>query len=277
MEWINQESKDSTGSAQSPGTPSPLILSPVFNGSVDNWRSLDQGSCTGKSWSPSPRRRLWGNSKKSSEAMDIGNLLSLEPRSTTCGKKTQPWLVPGSNSDVALYPDLAPLTGTKSGRQLLRMISMESQQTLDFVATLPSVESALTLQSLFLSSELAKCFGVRLELVNQGGLGKKQAWTLILKTPVLSGGAGTVVTQMWSSMNLEVCLLLLTIGCIDIAHLLRWLDRYPVIVEVKGGSQVLKAECIWITSNLDPRSWYPDLDQETLAALLRRLNITHFN
>jgi hypothetical protein len=65
-------------------------------------------------------------------------------------------------------------------------------------------------------------------------------------------------------------------GGIDIGHLLRWLDRYPVVVEVKGSAVVLKAEKIWITSNLDPRLWYPDLDEETKSALLRRLTITHF-
>jgi hypothetical protein len=66
-------------------------------------------------------------------------------------------------------------------------------------------------------------------------------------------------------------------GGIDISHLLRWLDRYPVIVEVKGGSAVLSAQKIWITSNISPRSWYPELDPETQDALLRRLTITHFD
>ncbi len=66
-------------------------------------------------------------------------------------------------------------------------------------------------------------------------------------------------------------------GAIDISHLLRWLDRYPVIVEVKGGATVLQAKYIWITSNLHPKDWYPDLDPETLQALLRRINITIFH
>ena len=66
-------------------------------------------------------------------------------------------------------------------------------------------------------------------------------------------------------------------GTIDISHMLRWLDRYPVLVEVKGSSVPLKVKKIWITSNLDPRSWYPDLDEDTKNALLRRLNITHFS
>lgn len=65
-------------------------------------------------------------------------------------------------------------------------------------------------------------------------------------------------------------------GSISISHLLRWLDRYPVMVEIKGSAVPLQAEHFWITSNLDPRCWYPELDQETRDALLRRLNITRF-
>lgn len=65
-------------------------------------------------------------------------------------------------------------------------------------------------------------------------------------------------------------------GGIDIAHLLRWFDRYPVLVEIKGSSAVLAAKKIWITSNLSPQEWYPGLDEETLNALLRRLTITQF-
>lgn len=66
-------------------------------------------------------------------------------------------------------------------------------------------------------------------------------------------------------------------GGIDIAHMLRWCDKYPVIIEVKGSSTVLKASKIWITSNMDPRDWYKDCDEETKRALLRRLTITHFS
>lgn len=66
-------------------------------------------------------------------------------------------------------------------------------------------------------------------------------------------------------------------GGIDISHILRWLDRYPVIVEVKGSSVPLEAENIWFTSNLAPQDWYPDLDEETKQALRRRMTIIHFN
>jgi len=57
---------------------------------------------------------------------------------------------------------------------------------------------------------------------------------------------------------------------------LRWFDRYPVITEIKCSAIVLNAKTIWITSNLHPRDWYPNLDEETLQALLRRLTIVLF-
>jgi len=65
-------------------------------------------------------------------------------------------------------------------------------------------------------------------------------------------------------------------GNIHISHMLRWLDRYPVIVEIKGASMVLQAKTFYITSNVSPENWYPDLDEKTKSALLRRLQVTHF-
>lgn len=65
-------------------------------------------------------------------------------------------------------------------------------------------------------------------------------------------------------------------GRIDVSHLLRWLDRYPCNVEIKGSSVPLCAESFWITSNLDIESWYPELDAATLAALKRRCKVTRF-
>jgi hypothetical protein len=65
-------------------------------------------------------------------------------------------------------------------------------------------------------------------------------------------------------------------GAIDISHILRWLDRYPTLVEIKGSATCLVAEKLWITSNVHPNEWYPMLDSATVDALLRRLQITVF-
>lgn len=65
-------------------------------------------------------------------------------------------------------------------------------------------------------------------------------------------------------------------GDIDISHMLRWLDRYPVRVEIKGSSVPLCAEKIWITSNVHPGQWWPNLDPATLDAFYRRVEIVFF-
>jgi len=66
-------------------------------------------------------------------------------------------------------------------------------------------------------------------------------------------------------------------GSIDIDHVLRWWDKYPQSVEVKNSSVPLAAKKIWITSNLSPDEWYPNLDSTTKAALRRRFTlVTHF-
>lgn len=65
-------------------------------------------------------------------------------------------------------------------------------------------------------------------------------------------------------------------GQVEITHMLRWLDRYPVLVETKGSGTVLKARKIWITSNLSPEDWYSTAPKVQMNALLRRLNVTIF-
>ena len=62
-------------------------------------------------------------------------------------------------------------------------------------------------------------------------------------------------------------------GKIDNSNILRWTDRYPVSVETKGSGCVFCASKLWITSNIHPMLWYPELDQETKDALMRRLDV----
>ncbi len=58
-----------------------------------------------------------------------------------------------------------------------------------------------------------------------------------------------------------------------LSTLLRWLDRYPVQVETKGGHAWLLATRIVITTNLHPRTWYDYATRsEHYAALARRIH-----
>lgn len=85
-------------------------------------------------------------------------------------------------------------------------------------------------------------------------------------------------TKFWDGYRgAEHCVIDEFRGDIGISHLLRWLDRYPVNVEIKGSAIPLFVRRFWITSNLHPREWYPTLDPQTSDALMRRLEIVHYD
>lgn len=85
-------------------------------------------------------------------------------------------------------------------------------------------------------------------------------------------------TKFWDGYQGDECVVIDEFrGQIGISHILRWFDRYPVSIETKGSGSVLRAKRIWITSNIHPNDWYPDLDQETKDALMRRLIVEEMN
>lgn len=85
------------------------------------------------------------------------------------------------------------------------------------------------------------------------------------------------LTKWWDGYRgQKLCLIDEFAGRVDIINLLRWLDRYPCTVEVKGFSVPLEATEFWITSNLSPEEWYPDASAQHKLALRRRLtNVVH--
>lgn len=66
-------------------------------------------------------------------------------------------------------------------------------------------------------------------------------------------------------------------GQLPYGFLLRLLDRYPMRVQVKGGSREFVADEIIITSPKHPTAWYSDLPDDRINQLLRRITeIRHF-
>lgn len=55
-----------------------------------------------------------------------------------------------------------------------------------------------------------------------------------------------------------------------ISYLLKLLDRYPMKVPIKGSYVEWVPHRVYITSNLDPDTWYSNAHREHQAALLRR-------
>jgi len=69
-------------------------------------------------------------------------------------------------------------------------------------------------------------------------------------------------------------------GGIPITYLLRWLDRYPIDGEIKGGRVALNYQTLIITSNKSVWEWYPKAKREQIRGLIRRItteNIIYFD
>jgi len=65
-------------------------------------------------------------------------------------------------------------------------------------------------------------------------------------------------------------------GEFKLTYLLRLLDRYPMLVPVKGGYVQWKPKKIFITSNKKPDDWYTVRNTEQYRALLRRIDAIEF-
>lgn len=61
-----------------------------------------------------------------------------------------------------------------------------------------------------------------------------------------------------------------------LSMLLTILDGYATQVSVKGGSRILNANTIIITSNIAPDCWYENADERSKDALMRRINTIQF-
>lgn len=59
---------------------------------------------------------------------------------------------------------------------------------------------------------------------------------------------------------------------IDVDYCKRWWDKFPCLVEYKGGSTILKATKIWITSNIHPDFWFRNVDEIHRTAIMRRIH-----
>lgn len=58
-------------------------------------------------------------------------------------------------------------------------------------------------------------------------------------------------------------------GGIKYGDMLRYLDRYPLIIPTKGGFTVAQWTKVYITSNVRPEYWYPNIKDK--RALMRRI------
>lgn len=64
-------------------------------------------------------------------------------------------------------------------------------------------------------------------------------------------------------------------GEFKINYLLKLLDRYPMQVPIKGNFANWAPHEIYLTSNINPRHWFPNAHPEHVEALFRRLDFIY--
>jgi len=88
-------------------------------------------------------------------------------------------------------------------------------------------------------------------------------------------------SKWWDGYQGQKCVIMDDFdGGIAISYLLRWMDRYPIDGEIKGGRVPLKYEYFYITSNKTVYEWYPKCKSDQNEALIRRFtleNIIYFD
>lgn len=102
----------------------------------------------------------------------------------------------------------------------------------------------------------------------------RKAWELAGGKDVAYGK--DPMTKTWDNYKGQTtCVIDEFRGAVNVSHLLRWFDRYPVVFDVKYSSYPMQVIKYYITSNIHPKKWYPDLDEETVNALLRRMKLVY--
>lgn len=274
------EDKESFGCSRSslmkkiPPQVGPLLCPVDLSGFADSVKSEPQDTNTGKYAWRSPRRLLWPRSNGNLDERRTPSYQEANLLMNMSGKKIHESKVVSSSLEPSLSDEMQVPTGSPSGKQPKQEILTGFPQMFEWSVTGPLDRLLQIMTSPLVLNEFVVCSGAKPELANLGEHGKKPEWVLMLKTQEPNFG---VDIRYLSLIQGEQHVIIDEFrGGIDISHLLRWLDRYPVRVEVKGSSRPLVASKFWITSNLDPNWWYPDIDAETKSALMRRLEIIEF-
>lgn len=242
----------------------------------DNWKRGELLDISiGNSLQASSDRYVEHILRESTAETRTGSPLAPMPRENMSGRKIPEFQTVSSNSDSCQCAETIPQTGSQFEIWQNQETWKESLQTYTFVVTINCEESQQTMFSRLEWIERSMYTGelaIQVFIVNTGK--SHRAWQ--------EAGEGAYCkdprTKWWCGYRGQASVVIDEFrGGVDIAHILRWFDRYPVLVETKGASVPLACTRIWLTSNVDPRDWYPDLDEATRGALMRRLKITHFS
>jgi hypothetical protein len=190
--------------------------------------------------------------------------------SRICGPWT--WGKPakqGERTDIIMYTD-----AIKSGRTDYEILEEFPRELCKYPHHLQRVRSIMYRVR---AHELYEQGVMRSAVVLYGEAGSgKTRWVLdrygAENVYMLSFGTGTKGSVWFDEYRGEKVLLLDDFyGQVKFDFLLRLLDRYPIRVQVKGGTTYLCVERVYITSNSKETYWYSTVPEMSRRALHRRI------
>ena len=246
-----EEDKESFGYSLSQGKigTHPTIFQDRLLGSevklkLEESPATSTGSCA----SPLLKRRPSIRSRKSLEPLHIVSSVDQNQQQTTAGKKIQEYQTASLNWERNQSEETQLSTGNQYG--LVQSPEPWKPFPLRFEWSVTGRFRPLQviIQSVRLLKGNALYSGVKqVTTINQGTGKSRRAWS----EATLSAYCKDPRTKFWCGYTTQSNVVLDEFrGGIDISHVLRWLDRYPVRVEIKGSSRPLLATTFWITSNL---------------------------
>lgn len=219
-----EDDRESFGFSLSPlmlNTPTPVgrwDCSMESSGLLDNVKLEHKPDMnTGRSWSPSPRRRLWPKLKESLETTSMGSCPEVKPLLGTARKLTLPLMGLPLSMEQNPFEEMSRQTGNESGMLPRPEMSNPFPQMFEWSITGPLDQLLRTMTSRLVLNEFVTCSGDLPVLANLAEPGQKEDWTLMLKTLEPSFGADTRylvvncrVNNMLSLTNFEAELISLT-------------------------------------------------------------------
>jgi hypothetical protein len=187
-------------------SPSPLsLLASLMEspGSEDNTSVGSQDTIIGRSYSPSPRRRLFVQPRDYLESMEpTSNLLDLSRRESMFGRRTPGW-ENSLNTEWRSRTGIARWIGIEYVYWLLPESSRIFPVTFSFDIMETCEEFMQTAFNRLLWSEKFMSSGVLLEQGNLVELGSSAEWTRTLRIHAPNFGVGTQVRDELLLMNFE--------------------------------------------------------------------------
>lgn len=201
--------------------------------------------------------------------LEIARGTDKEARQYICGPYTKEGKEKPANPNFVEYGEMSS-QGKRSDLEEVREMVANGDSMLDIIGKARSLQSIKTAQVILPYMEKRRIWKTKvIWMYGPTGTGKsKTAWE--------EGGAEAYAPlsyKWWQGYDGQENVILDDIrpGWATFDEFLRLFDRYPLMVECKGGSRQFTGKTIWVTSPYDPKAFFEGCSSEAMNQMTRRI------